>query len=96
MLSGCIATLAMIVALLFLRFFRRTRDPLFLLFSISFMLQGLGRLLIYYFARVPPGGSIRQPEDLAPFYILRLIAYGLIIFAIIHKNRSGPRSSKKN
>jgi hypothetical protein len=89
-LAGAITTLAAVAALLFLRFYRRTRDPLFLLFAISFLLQSIGRIIILFFSPMGDPASDDHPESLAPFYILRLIAYGLIIFAIIHKNRARP------
>ena len=90
-LAGAITTLGAVAALLFLRFYRRTRDPLFLLFAISFLLQSAGRVVVLFLAPLNVTDLENHPESIAPYYLLRLVAYGVIIFAIIHKNRARPR-----
>ena len=89
-LGGAICMLAIIVALLLLRVYRRTRDLLFLLFSISFLLQGLGRSVTYLLAPADQVSPDNHPEKLALYYAVRLVAYGLIIIAIVYKNLSRP------
>ena len=66
------------LALFFLYFWRRTGDSLFVAFSISFLLFALNQALPVLLG-VP---SERQ----ASIYLLRLAAFGLIIFAIVRKN----------
>lgn len=66
--------------LFFLRFWKSTRDRLFLLFASAFGVLGLQRL-IQSLATAPT-------EDGAYLYVLRLAAFIIIIIAIIDKNRS--------
>jgi hypothetical protein len=81
MLIGAIAIAAFVAGLFFLRFWRATGDRFFLLFALSFWIEGGHRVLISQLA-----GS----NEASPFYYLvRLVAYGLIIVAIVDKNRKG-------
>lgn len=83
LLIGGIATASLLVGLFFFRFWRATRDRFFLFFAISFWLEGLNRFLI---------SRLVGPNETEPlYYLLRLLAYGLIIVAIIDKNRTGAR-----
>jgi hypothetical protein len=69
----------LVVALFFLRFWRQTRDRLFLFFAAAFG--------IFMTERIVRGGMIIDTE-MAPFvYGTRLIAFLLIIVAIVDKNR---------
>jgi hypothetical protein len=77
-LSGAISLASVIVALFFLRFWRATRDPFFIYFSLSFALEAIGR---------GASGLLLVSDDNPMFYVLRVIAYGLIILAIWQKNR---------
>lgn len=81
-LVGAIAMAALVIALFFLRYWRQTRDRFFLYFALAFTLEAVQRLL----------GATR-PVDVAEapqYYLIRLAAYGLILFAIIGKNRRPP------
>ena len=84
-LYGAISMAAATAALFFLRFYRRTGDRFFLYFFASFALESTSRLL----AVVLQWGD--QNSDW--FYVLRVIAYGLILVAIIDKNL--PRESSR-
>ena len=78
-LIGGIAAAALIAGLFFFRFWRSTRDRFFLLFALAFWIEGAHRIFIYAFA-----GS----DEASPlYYVVRLVAYGLIIAAIVDKNR---------
>jgi hypothetical protein len=79
LLVGAVATASLVVALFFLKFWRATRDRLFLFFALSFAIEGLNRLALYFF--------VGPNEDAPAYYLLRLLAYGLILAAIIDKNR---------
>ncbi len=82
MLIGAIAAASLAAGLFFFRFWRSTRDRFFLLFALSFWIEGVNRVLLYERAGL---------DDDAPLhYLIRLLAYGLILAAIIDKNR-GPR-----
>ncbi|MGE5097006.1 MAG: DUF5985 family protein [Betaproteobacteria bacterium] len=78
-LVGGIATACLAVALFFFRFWRTTRDRFFLLFALSFLIEAANRLLVYLW--------VGPNEDAPVYYIVRLVAYGLIIAAIVDKNR---------
>jgi hypothetical protein len=79
MLIGAIAVAALVAGLFFLRFWRVTADRFFLLFAIAFWIEGGHRVLIYHWV---------GPNEDAPLHFLaRIVAYGLIIAAIIDKNR---------
>ena len=77
-LLGAIAAGTLIAALFFLRFWRQTRDPLFLLFAIAFALEGTSRVLL----ATEPDPSEGRPL----FYLIRLLAYAIILAGIIQKN----------
>ncbi|TWO70515.1 hypothetical protein FN976_15160 [Caenimonas sedimenti] len=81
MLTGAIASLSFVAGLLFLRFWRSTRDPFFLLFALSFGLEGCNRVAL---------GMLAATDENLPFvYLVRVISYGLILVAIWQKNRRG-------
>lgn len=83
LLVGGIATASLVAGLIFFRFWRSTRDRFFLFFAVSFWIEGAQRLFVYQFA---------GPDEASPIYYLpRLVAYGLIIIAIIDKNRGRAR-----
>jgi hypothetical protein len=84
-LTGAITTASLVIALFFLRFWRNTGDRFFLYFSLSFAIEGAHRL---YSALHDNGG-----EDSPLHYLIRLLAYGLILWAILEKNlpRKGAR-----
>jgi Family of unknown function (DUF5985) len=79
-LLGAISMASLVAALLFARFWRRTRDELFFFFSIAFLLDSITRFAM---AIVPT-----NDEFDAIFYSSRLLTFGLIILAIIQKNRT--------
>jgi membrane-associated PAP2 superfamily phosphatase len=80
-LAGAVTFGFALAALFFLRFWRRTRDPLFLAFAAAFLLLGIGQGLLA-FSSVPV-------EERTWLYLFRLAAFGLIIAAILRKNQSG-------
>lgn len=78
-LLGGIATASLLIGLFFFRFWRETRDTFFLLFALSFWLEGLHRFVANRY--------IGPEEDSPISYVVRIVAYGLIIAAIVQKNR---------
>ena len=78
-LSGAVAAGFLVAALFFLRFWRRTRDGLFLAFAVAFLLLGLAQALLSV-ANVPV-------EERSWIYLFRLAAFALILIAIVRKNR---------
>lgn len=80
---GAVAMASLVAALFFLRFWRQTHDSFFLLFSLAFALDAASRVVL--------GLSHVTNEQEPFFYIARLVTYGLIIAAIVQKNRPGRK-----
>lgn len=77
-ISGAIAALSLVAALFFLRFWRSSRDKFFLWFAISFGIEGLNRMAM---------AITRQAnEDTPVHYVVRLLSYLVILYAIVEKN----------
>lgn len=77
-LSGMTTMGFLVVSLLFVRYWRRTRDGIFVWFSISFALLALTQAL-------PVMIEIPREEH-SWVFLLRLLAFALLIFAILRKN----------
>lgn len=78
-LSGALMTALAIIALIFARTWRDTRNLFFLLFSLAFGLLALERVPLALFHQMKEPGSL--------VYLLRLVAFTLILAAIVHRNR---------
>jgi len=78
-LSGAVALGFGVCALFFLSYWRRTREELFLAFSLAFLLLGIGQTVLAL-------GNI-PTEERGSIYLLRLAAFLLILVAIYRKNR---------
>jgi hypothetical protein len=78
--TGANSVLAAIAGLFFLRFWRQTADRLFAAFAVAFWLLGAHWL----------GLALTSPvEEFRPLlYGIRLVAFTLIIAAIVEKNRA--------
>lgn len=79
-LLGAISMAFLVCGLFFLRFWRRGRDRFFLLFALSFLVEGANRFAL--------GLSTRPSEGAEAIYLVRLLAFLLILAAIVDKNRS--------
>lgn len=77
-LSGCVTMGFLTCALFFLRFWSRTRDPIFMSFSVAFGLLSVAQALLSL-TGIPL-------EERSYLYLLRLAAFLLIILAIWRKN----------
>jgi Family of unknown function (DUF5985) len=80
MVSGAITMGYAVVGLFFLRFWRDTRDRLFLIFAIAFFILGVQRLALVLTRHMIETGT--------ELYLVRLFAFLLILAAIIDKNRA--------
>ncbi|BCA56094.1 conserved membrane protein of unknown function [Nitrospira sp. KM1] len=78
-LLGAVALGTFAAGLFFLRFYKITRDRLFLLFACAFFVEVASRILMAL--------SAAASEEHPVIYVLRLISYGLIAFGVIQKNR---------
>jgi len=78
-LTGMVAALSLVAALFFLRFWARTHDRFFLLFALAFAIDGVSRLAV---------AAIHLSDETEPYaYLPRLVTFGLIIAAVVLKNR---------
>jgi uncharacterized membrane protein HdeD (DUF308 family) len=82
-LMGAVAMASLTAMLFFLKFWRQTRDSLFLFFALAFGLDAVIRLLL---------GLAQVSAETEPFfYLARLVSFALIIAAIIRKNHPSRR-----
>ena len=79
LMIGAIAALSFVIGSFFMRFWRVTGDRFFLLFGLSFYIEAGNRILL--------GMLPAWREDMPAYYLVRLLAYALILVAIIGKNR---------
>ena len=79
-ISGALAAGYAVAALYFLKFWRQTRDRLFAFFAASFTL-----LLVQ---RVALALATDLIADAHWYYAIRLVAFLMIIVAIVDKNRA--------
>lgn len=82
---GAVAMASAIAALFFLRFWKQTGDRLFLLFSLAFAVDVVGRTALAL------GKVSSEQEPL--IYTARFVTFALILLAIINKNRGGGAPS---
>lgn len=83
LIAGSLAAGYAMAGLYFAKFWSRTRDRLFAMFALAFWLLAVQRVAIVI--------SDRWLEDTTPLYVLRLVAFLLILIAIVDKNRNGHR-----
>ncbi|HEX5162758.1 MAG TPA: DUF5985 family protein [Steroidobacteraceae bacterium] len=77
---GIIVTSSLVAAGFFAKFWRATRDPLFLGFAAAFFLEGLNRMAFLFLEQPKEGDEV--------IYSVRLLSYLLILAAIAYKNRA--------
>jgi uncharacterized membrane protein HdeD (DUF308 family) len=76
---GAIATASLVAGCYFTKFWRQTRDPLFLAFAAAFLIESINRTCFLFVDR-PESGSVA-------LYMVRLFSYVIILIAIAYKNR---------
>ena len=79
-LLGVIVTGSLAASAFFLKFWRQTRDKLFLGFAAAFAIEGVNRIAFLFVAHPDEGNPI--------IYTVRLFSYLLILAAIVNKNRA--------
>lgn len=83
-LLGVIATCSLVAGIFFLRFWRDTRDSLFLAFAVAFLVEAANRTAMLL---------LNQPnEGKLWIYLVRFLAFMLIVAGIVSKNRKRPDS----
>lgn len=79
LVSGAILMGYLLAGLFFLRFWRDTRDRLFLSFAVAFVILGVQRVALVL--------TREMLETQTGLYLIRLFAFLLILGAIVDKNR---------
>jgi hypothetical protein len=82
-LAGTVVLSVLVCALFFLRYWSRTRDELFLSFSIAFGLLAAGQTILAL-TNIPT-------EERGSLYLIRLAAFLLMLLAIYRKNAKASR-----
>ena len=78
-ISGALMMACLVTGLFFIRFWLKTYDRLFLIFSFAFFILSMERLVL---------GMIGTRNEPSPtIYLIRLAAFALILIGIIDKNR---------
>lgn len=84
--SGALTVLYAVIALFFFKFRARTGDRLFAMFASGFLMLAFQRLVL-----TVAGEWGRETVWL---YGLRLLAFVIIVYAIVDKNRTAPRHAQ--
>lgn len=82
-LTGVITISCLVASLFFYRFWRQSRERLFVYFALSFLLLAVNRLTLIY-----------VPESLEPYtwlYLVRLLAFVVLLVGILEANRQGKK-----
>jgi hypothetical protein len=82
-LSGVFIGMSLAVSLFFIRFWRKSRERLFALLALVFALLSVERAVLAF---VPAGHESRHLV-----FLVRLLAFALLIAGIVDKNRRQPR-----
>ena len=82
---GLLTMASLVAALFFLRFWRETRERLFAFFSLAFL--GLGATWLGLAIINHPADEAQQEYA----YVVRLVAFVILIVGIIDKNRRSDR-----
>jgi hypothetical protein len=82
-LAGAVTICQVLAGVFFLRFWRRTKDPLFRSFAVAFWLLALSQAV----------GTLVDlaAERRAVAYLPRVFGYLLILYAILRANLAAPR-----
>lgn len=84
-LRGALVMACVVIALFFLRFWRRSQERLFLFFAVAFGLLSLNWLVL---------AAVEGDEPHSAIYLIRLAAFVVILLGIYDKNRSSRASSE--
>lgn len=79
-LLGVIVVASATAGAFFFKFWRQTRDTLFLGFAAAFTIEALNRFAFLFLANPHEGDPL--------LYVVRLFSYLLILAAIVNKNRA--------
>jgi uncharacterized membrane protein len=78
-IQGALVMGCLIITGFFIRFWRKSRDRLFLFFATAFLLLGVNWAALSFSSKDEPNTEL---------YVVRLIAFVVIVIGIFDKNRS--------
>jgi hypothetical protein len=81
---GALTMASFVVAVFFLRFWKSSGDRLFVFFSAAFAMLSVDWLALAFI------DALAEPRHY--IFVVRLLAFGLIIYGIVDKNRRAPPS----
>ena len=84
LISGALVMGYLVASIFFLKFYRSTKDRLFAFFAAAFGILSCQRIALAL--------TTKTVEDTVLIYVIRLIAFLIILFAIIDKNMQAKRS----
>jgi len=77
-LIGVIAIASLTIGLMFLKYWRRTHDALFLAFGAAFIIDAANRVTLLFMS---------SPSEANPvFYMIRFVSFLIILAGILRKN----------
>jgi hypothetical protein len=85
-LAGAVTIAYIIAAVHFFRFWRKTSDRLFVSFASAFLLFAFNQFIVSVLWAADERNSYA--------YILRILGFGLILFAIVDKNVFSSRKQR--
>lgn len=88
-LLGAVAQAALVAALFFFRYWRKTGDRFFILFALAFLVDAAGRTAMALSSPLP-----QEQEPL--FYSARLVTFALILAAIVDKNMRARKNGRRD
>lgn len=77
-LNGAMIMACFVAGLCFLRFWKKTQDRLFLFFAFAFWILMLNRVGLIFISEDSEASTL--------LYVVRLLAFAIIIYAIVDKN----------
>ena len=83
-LFGAIVMACLVAGLFFLKFWRKSHDRLFAIFAVAFWVLGANWLALAF---------TQRNEVQTALYVVRFLAFVLILIGIIDKNRAGRTSA---
>ena len=75
----------------FFKFYRRLNDRFFLYFALACWLLSLERIILFNMPDPFPSVSTPQNEGQSWVYLVRMVAFLIIVVAVIEKNRKESR-----
>lgn len=82
-LTGALAFCSLAASLFFLRFWKQSRDRLFVYFALAFLLLAVNRALLI--------NVTESSESHTLLYLIRLVAFAIILAGILDKNWLGKK-----